>query len=463
MLSLYKLTLRERRYDCENKFLYKGNMISKTLNICLIAGLLVISGYAEDKNVASTMQNTDREISTRKALDSFTRIEQKDISTVDKFKQMFTEGKVTGQLRAMYAGYSQKKAGVVDTYATAIGGMLKYELASLHGFNAGVAITTSQDIGFATGDGDRRNGELSSDKGDYSELSEAYINYKNGGFNFRVGRQMFDTPLADSDDIRMVPNTFEAYFATYEIANFTFTAAVVQKWQGADAVLGYSNGVRLDSNWVTVGDGGTSMAGITYSDAIEFNAWYYDIPKQQNANKATYIDIGSHSGEGDTTLHFAAQYLQESEEKNSGVEADVYGALVEFVTYGVGLNLAYNKSKRHEGKRTFSGIGGGSLYTSMDTMILDEIAQDREAQAIVAGIEYGVDNWNFLYAYGDFKGEEDSAGDKAHIVEQNLAVEYNVNDEFVLAAIYVKEEDKENEIKTENDWDRFQVMVKYDF
>ena len=34
---------------------------------------------------------------------------------------------------------------------------------------------------------------------------------------------------------------------------------------------------------------------------------------------------------------------------------------------------------------------------------------------------------------------------------------------FVIAAIYVREEDKENSTLSVNDWDRTQVMVKYDF
>lgn len=51
----------------------------------------------------------DREISVRQDLDKFGHIEPKDVSVVDKFKQMFTEGKVTGQIRSIYAGYKQKQ------------------------------------------------------------------------------------------------------------------------------------------------------------------------------------------------------------------------------------------------------------------------------------------------------------------------------------------------------------------
>ena len=48
-------------------------------------------------------------------------------------------------------------------------------------------------------------------------MAEAYINYKYDTLNFRAGRQVLNTPLADSDDICMIQNTFEAYVATYNL------------------------------------------------------------------------------------------------------------------------------------------------------------------------------------------------------------------------------------------------------
>ncbi len=431
----------------------------KVLKITIVFFFFMTPSYATEPELQK-----DREISVRKAIDSFGRMEPKEISTVDKFKKMFVDGKVTGQVRTIYAGYDQKSLGEQDTYATAIGGMLKYELASLNGFNAGVTFLTSQDINYLSGENEKHNPELSSESGDYTEISEAYLNYKNGGFNLRMGRQLFDTPLADSDDSRMIPNTFEAYLATYEREHFIFSLGNVQKWQGAGAGLGYNKKTEEeDSSWVKVGSGGTWFGGINYLDDLGFSAWYYDIPKLENATKASYFDIGSHSDSGDITLHASLQYLHESEVDGSGIEADIYGGLVEFVVHGLGFNLAYNKAKRHEGKRSFSGIGGGSMYTSMDTMIIDKITQDREAEAIVSGIVYGMDNWSFLYAYGDFNGKANAIGQKVHIVEQNIGLEYSVNEEFVFAVIYVKEEDKTSVISTVYDWDRLQIMAKYDF
>jgi len=424
--------------------------MTKTVKISLLAILLVSSAVAQQAN-----ENRERLPSVRKAIDSFGKVEVKEVSTVDKFKHMFSDGKVSAQVRSIYVGYNQEEIGSVDTYSTAVGGYLKYELASLNGFNGAVAFSASKDMGFASGDkNDGKNSdELSSSKGNYTAVSEAYINYRYDTLNIRAGRQMIDTPLADSDDIRMIPNTFEAYMASYEFNDLSFLVGNVQKWQGFDA--------GLDDGWSQIGDEGAWRGGISYTKELEFSLWYYDISA---LTRAIYSDIGyEYEMSEDISIHLALQYLNETEIKNSATEAKIYGALVEVVAYGVGLNLGYNRSDKIAQKHSFAGVGGGTMYTSMDTMIIDEIADDRDAEAMVFGLVYELKDFSFLYAYGDFVGDKNSFGEKAHVVEQDMGFEYNVNDEFVVAAIFVLQEDKESDTKTANDWNRAQVMVKYSF
>lgn len=100
-------------------------------------------------------------------------------NAAEEAKHIFKDGTVSGQVRMLYSGYDNRAAE--NQHATAIGGQLKFELAEFNGFNAAVEFTTSHDIGFATGDGVKQNSEISSKKGSYTELSQAYINYKNGG------------------------------------------------------------------------------------------------------------------------------------------------------------------------------------------------------------------------------------------------------------------------------------------
>ncbi len=426
--------------------------MKKLLKISLVASLVLSATalLAEEE-----VEERQRIKSVKAAVGTFAQSDEKEISVVDNFKRMFIDGKASGQIRSVYAGYKQKEINAIDRYATALGGMLKYELAEYKGFNAGVAFTTSQDIGAATGNRDKgkNNDELSSSTGHYTELTEAYINYNYKDLNLRAGRQILDTPLADSDDIRMIQNTFEAYVATYNYSGIEIMAGNIQKWQGVDA--------GLDDGWSKTGKHGTWFGGVSYSEDLEFNAWYYNVT---NTTNAAYADVGyNYDINKDISIHGAIQYLNERELSKSGIEADIYGATAEVVVYGLGFNVAYNKSDKNRGKKSYSGTGGGTMFTSMDTMIIDEITEDRDATAVVGGMAYDIGNLKLLYAYGDFKGKANSAGEKAHIVEQNIGFEYEVNEEFYVAAIYVIEEDKENFVKTDSDWNRMQVMVAYNF
>ena len=423
--------------------------MNKSLLITLVLiGYMPYLVFAED----STVQRK-RLHSVQKAVDSVGKVETKKVSVVENFKHMFQDGKVSGRFRVAYGSYNYKERAVDDTYATAIGGILKYELAEYNGFNVGVAMYASHDIGALTGKDQKLNSDFSSSKGSYSEVGEAYINYKYKDLNLRVGRQVLDTPLADSDDLRIIQNSFNAAVATYMYDGFTLMAGNIQSWQGFDA--------GLDDEWVNIGDHGVNFGGITYGDMWEFNIWYYNITNNTNA---FYVDGGlEYPINDDMLLHVMLQYLNESELDNSGYAADIYGASIEFVINGLGLNFGYNKSDRKKDKHSFSGMGGGALFTNMDTMILDEITQDRESDAYVAGISYEYGNLNFLYAYGDFNAKSNAQSDKAEIVEQDISFEYKVNDEFLIAAIYVLSEDKASATKTGYDFNRAQVLMNYNF
>ncbi len=424
--------------------------------------------------IASTVYASapdERNPSVRKAIQGVTKQEPKELDVVDGFKYMFEDGEVSGNTRSMHSAYNNDND--VNTYATALGGQLKYELAKYKGFNAAASFITTYSMGFASGNRDvgKRNNWLSSTKSSYTELSEAYINYEFQDLNFRVGRQLIDTPLADSDDIRMVPNTFDAYTISYEVNGFSFIAGHLKEWQGYDA--------ELDESWIKTGDEGVNFFGITYSnDCVEANAWYYNISNASasdiannssaNGNNAIYVEmIGGYVFNNNLDVHVGVQYLKESELDNSGIEANIYGAMVEIVFDSLGFNIAYNKSTKESGKQSFSGYGGGTLFTNMDNMILDNITQDRETEAMVAGFVYGINDFYLLYAYGDFKGNADSVGIKANIVEQNIGVEYSPNDNFTVGAIYVVDDNKDDGTSANflNDYNgkNFRVLVSYNF
>ena len=395
--------------------------------------------------------------SVRKAIGSVTAQEKKELSIVDAFVHMFSDGVVSGQIRALTSGVDYKDAQGV--YASAIGGSLKYQLAEYKGFGAGVAFITSQDIKPLSGEGVKYNEELSSADKSYTELSEAYIHYRYKDFELRAGRQVVDTPLADSDDIRMIPNTFEAYAARYKDEHVTLLGGYLVSWQGDDE--------GLDDPWQKTGKDGTYVAGVLYeSDMLDANLWYYNINGEAGdatANDSYYADVmGKYEFTKDVALHGALQYLKQNERDRSGVDASIYGASLELVLYGLGVNVAYNKSSKSSDKQSFSGFGGGALYTNMDSMILDVITKDRDASSYVAGVSYEYEDFSFLYAYGDFSGDADASGAKEHIVEQNIGFSYE-HEDLTVGMIYVQNDDKEQSGSNDGDWYNLRAIAVYNF
>ena len=426
--------------------------MKKIIKISLILSLCLSTLYADENQ-----ENRERLHSVKKAIASVHEVEKKELDIVDGFNHMFRDGKVTGQIRSLYSDINYESSQ--DVYATAVGGFLKYELAQYRGFSAGVEFVVSQNAGALSGDGVEYNDALASSQRNYTQMSESYLNYEYEGLNLRGGRQTIDTPLADSDDIRMVSNSFEAYIATYEYEKLTLTGGTLLSWQGYD--------VGLENPWEKTGEDGTYFSGIVWSDdTLDVNFWFYNINGVVGdgvANNSYYGDIVGHFHlSKELFLHVGAQFLKQQELDASGVEAEIYGATAEVVYHGLGLNIAYNTAKKVSNKQSFSGFGGGTLFTNMDNMILDNIAVDREVNAIVWGISYEYKSFGFLYAYGDFQGSVNSAAQKEHIVEQNIGASYE-HEDLLFGAILTVQKDREHTDINGGDWVNARVLVAYNF
>lgn len=385
-------------------------------------------------------------------------------------QEMFSKGTASGQIRLGYAANKTEVTGAKDTSATAIGGQLKFETASLKGLSLGVAMYTSHSISALSGDAKDNtfNEELTSSNGHYTEVAEAYINYDFKGFNFRGGRQLIDTPLADSDDIRMTPHTFEAYIASYTLKDLglSFIAGSVLNWQGVDS--DYAN--VTNNLWAKTGEDGTYLGAVTYAnDIIEASAWYYDVTK---AASAIYADVtGTIAINDDVEIVVAAQYLGESEKDDasgaaSTIEGNIIGAMVEAGLYGATLSVAYDSVSVKDGNQIFEGFGGGSSYTNIDTMTAGTLHDGTygDGSSYTVGASYEIADVNIFGVYGDYQADAVGAGSKAHVTEINVGLEYAYNDgEADLALVYVIGEDKESDAKTDFDNDRIQLVMNYNF
>ncbi len=392
------------------------------------------------------------------------------LAVAKNFDEIFTKGKVSGQIDLMYSGHEIKNNE--DPYSTAIGGQLKYETAQMYGFTAGAEFTTVHEIDGLSGDTPAKRAELMvSANGSYTQLSQAYLNYGYEGLNLRLGRQMLITPLADNDHYRIIDNTFEAAIATYDIADVSLMLGYINRWQGTDT------GLDNDQAWQDTGKDGTYFSGISYtSDLLDTSAWYYDISEASAgntatgnvANKSIYLDATLHLSFSESfTLDTSVQYLNQSQSDNSGIDADIYGLLLDATVYkNLELQLDYNRRNANDDKTSFSGFGGGTLNTSSDNMILDAIVGG-DVDTMLASISYAISDLSLYYTYAVYQRDETTTLVKEDIHEQSIGANYSVNDNLSLSTIVTINDNKEdttsNAIYTGGDFTNIRVFLEYTF
>ncbi len=143
-------------------------------------------------------------------------------SEVDTFSQMLSEGIFYGRLRSnnFYFDWDDEVEGKTkDHYTMGVGGSLIYKSAYLNGlgFTAGVYTTQSplqmgdENVGYyKVGKGVMSRYDVAT-RGSYglTSLAQAYIEYKDEITSVKVGRQIFESHMTKSNDIKMIPNTFE--------------------------------------------------------------------------------------------------------------------------------------------------------------------------------------------------------------------------------------------------------------
>lgn len=375
--------------------------------------------------------------------------------------EAFKSGKVSGQLRAAYV--DQDNAVDSDTYGTSIGGILKYETGDWNGFKVGVGAYISQKIGFATGDNEKANNDLfASNAESYAYVGEAYVDYTLGDLNLKVGRQLIDTPFADTDDIRMHPNTFEAAIATYSgFDKTTLVGGFVKRFAGYDSGDDISKFKRLDG----ANSNGAAVVGIVNESVenLKAQAWFYSIDELSNALYADGVYTLAFSET--MGLELTAQYANFSEKKASGMDGNVYGAGAAFNVGALTLGAAYNKSSSDDGKSISNGFGGGPYLTSMEEMTIDSL-EDARAYQLSAELDLadaGVEGLTLTALYGSFK----STPMDIKVKETDFIAAYAINEALTAEMSYAMIDDKNKNTSEDGlydgGYDRFLVRLSYNF
>jgi hypothetical protein len=314
------------------------------------------------------------------------------VHAAEDLASMFENGTAGGQIRLFYV--DRDYAGIVETHrnATAVGGHLDYETDAWNGLSLGAAFYTTNRIFRGLEYGDASEGKVDptlfgKDNASFSYLGESYVRYQRGNTTFKGGRQRLDTPLAGSDDARMLPNLFEAYMlSNTDLADTTLILAhVTQFAQGTfgraynaaadapNAVLSVTSGYSLvDSRdntgrFVNMGTYaiGERTAGVTVAAAIyegiaglKLQLWDYYAHDILNA---LYAEAAYGWSYGSAHPYVAAQWISERDVGSNSVigkvESDFIGAKAGLKVANFDLYGAYSKNST----QSDAAINGGTL------------------------------------------------------------------------------------------------------
>ena len=244
---------------------------------------------------------------------------------------------------------------------------------------------------------------LDSNSEGYSIVGEAYIKATFGKTMFKAGRQLLDTPYADSDDIAMIPNSFEGYsLVNQNIEDTTVVLAYLDKWSGVDAPV-----PEKFSKMQGSGDA-VFTAGLIYEgiEQTSLQAWHY---KLDDAN-FNYVEAGYEAD----TFNMAVQYTDQDHSNRA------YGVALGGSVDGLALSFAYNKVDG----MVVDGFGGGPFFTSSEDHTIAEVA-DQEAMSY--GAEYALGSVSLGLNHIHFDKGED---------ETDYLASFAVNDKHSLDLIY---------------------------
>lgn len=433
----------------------------------------------------------------------------------DDLAGMFKEGKASGQIRAFYIdrdydGYTN--ATSVHRNATAIGGYLKYETGAWNGLSLGTAFYTSNGLFLKdkTTSAGTDNPEvdptlLGKSNESTTYLGEAYVQYKNGNTTLKGGRQKLDTPMAGSDDARMLPNLFEAYvLSNTDVKDTTLIAAHVTKFaQGSfgrvynGGVLSVTSGYSLVDSKTHVGEfvdmgtyaigentGGVSVAAAIYSGVpgLKLQVWDY---YAQDILNAIYAEANyGWSYASGVAPYVAAQWINERDIGSNGVSNSTNKLAnidSDFVAAKLGVKVAnfdLSAAVSHNSKNSDAAINGGTIspwggmpaYTQ-GMVTRHQFMAGTDAWKVAAAydwkdfgvnlntsvfyVEYDMDPLN---GYSNAAASDESSESGFDIIYNPQAVK---NLQLRLRANYAR--DFQETTAGDVSWDEYRVIANYNF
>ena len=381
-----------------------------------------------------------------------------------------------GQIRAGYITLSPDAGARTTDYA--LGGHYHFDTKRWNGLQLGASVYTVLNMGINQNPNHINGDFFDEEQKSFVLLSKAFLDGKWGNTEIKLGRQSLDTPHADSDDIRMIPNFFEAYtISNNDIKDLTLSAGYINR------MAGWENTVNA-RKFTDVGDTiaanfdnerARESQGIAYASAryegienLSLSLWYYNY---QDIANVIYAEAGYEKiFDNKNTLTFGLQYdvstetgaalLGEQNAETFGLSADFM-----FETVGVHILAAYNQDNGNTGATGLS-LGGGPFFTSMEDQTLDAIGQAGSAWLIGVGYHFekvGIHGLHAGIAYGNFQA--DNSNDYVS-KELDAVIDYSYNEQFSLTAAYASvrfDHMLDNNEYLLADYDQFRVITNYNF
>lgn len=368
------------------------------------------------------------------------------------------------QIRAGYISFNEDEAETQKGYA--LSGHIHLNSKRWNGLMVGGSIYTVLNLGINQNPLFVDQDFFDADDNSFILIPEAFISGKWKNTELKAGRQTLDTPHADSDDIRMMPN----YFMAYTIRNSDIDGLIL--FGGLiDQMAGWENGID-SSKFIDISDVldlQSSTDGIYYASAVyegiedlSLSLWYYDY--DQIANIWYAEAIYSYAFNKAFALSMGLQYDKTTKTDQSllgSIDSNTFGINAEanFENLGLTILAAYNKDSGDTGATGLS-LGGGPFFTSMEDQTLD--ALEHPGSAWVVGVGYqlekiGLDGLVFGVAYGSFEAEDASLYSSTEI---DAVLEYSLSDKFSVTAAFASVDHQNNIYQ---DFNQFRLIANYNF
>ena len=297
----------------------------------------------------------------------------------DTLADAFKNGTVKGQLKAWYFDKTVENDADENANVLALGLELNYVTDSLYGFYAGATFQGASQPWIEDDAKERFVNEMHTSG---AVLSEAYLGYKLGKTDVKVGRQYIATPLVNGSGGRIFKEAFEGVvLVNTDLPQTTLFAGYADKFQGrTSAVMGddsgdaptfkhravfYGAGTFAFDNAYTAGVINKSIPNLTLT------AQYLLTNDVETVNGATQVgDVDVYYAEAGYVLPmssfklgFDVNYRASRTEETTAFEGDYTAARISIKDLaGFGASFAYGTTSEKDG--VILGAGNGpSTYT----------------------------------------------------------------------------------------------------